>query len=289
VPIQPLGSRPTLFCIHGAGGTVLMYRELSKHLGNDQPFYGLQAQGLDGSAPPLTKIEEMAAVYVREIRRLQSHGPYFIAGYCMGGTVALEIAQQLHQLGETIALLALFDTMNWRTIPLTTWTKLSHASQQLFFHAGSFLCLDSEGKAKFFRGKVRELKNRIPVWQGLLLSRFSNGSRAAASDSIVLGRIWQANDYASWNYIAKPYPGKITDIRPARQYRIFSGPESKWDRLAQGGQEVIILPVNPASMLVEPFVEHLAIAVRRSIDSAMACGTLVLRKTEPKSLEARRS
>jgi len=269
VPVQPLGSRPPLFCIHGAGGTVLMYRELSKHLGNDQPFYGLQAQGLDGSAAPLTKIEEMAAVYVSEIRRLQPYGPYFIAGYCMGGTVAFEVAQQLCQQSETVALLALFDTMNWRTIPLTTWTKLSHATQQLFFHAGSFLSLNSEGKTKFFRGKVRELKNRIPVWQGLLLSRFK-GSRNSVSDSMVLGRIWQANDHASWNYIAKPYPGKITDIRPAKQYRVFSRPESKWDRLAQGGQEVIVLPVNPASMLVEPFVEHLAVAVRRSIDSAMA-------------------
>jgi len=270
VPIQPLGSRPALFCIHGAGGTVLMYRELSRQLGNDQPFYGLQAQGLDGSAPPLTKIEDMAAVYVKEIRRLQPHGPYFIAGYCMGGTVALEVAQQLQQLGETIGLLALFDTMNWRTIPLTTWTKLSHASQQLFFHAGSFLSLNSEGKGKFFKGKVRELKNRIPVWQGLLLSKFG-GSRAAASDSVVLGRIWQANDLASWNYIAKPYPGKITDIRPQKQYRVFSRPDSKWDRLAQGGQDVIILPVNPATMLVEPFVGHLADALRRSIDSAMEC------------------
>jgi thioesterase domain-containing protein/acyl carrier protein len=274
VAIQPLGSRPPLFCMHGAGGTVLMYRELSQHLGDDQPFYGLQAQGLDGSTAPLTKVEEMAAVYVREIRRVQPHGPYFIAGYCMGGTVAFEVAQQLYQHGETVALLALFDTMNWHTIPLTIWSTVSHAGQQLLFHAGSFLSLNSGGKAKFFREKVRELKNRIPVWQGAFLSKFSERfnehSGSAVSDSVLLARIWQANDRASWNYIPQPYPGRITDIRPAKQYRIFSKPDSKWDRLAHGRQEVIVLPVNPASMLVEPFVEHLAVALRRSIDSAMA-------------------
>jgi phthiocerol/phenolphthiocerol synthesis type-I polyketide synthase E len=279
VTIQPLGSRPPLFCMHGAGGTVLMYRDLSRHLGNDQPFYGLQAQGLDGCSPPLTKIEDMAAVYVKEIRRVQSHGPYFIAGYCMGGTVALEVAQQLQQQGETIALLALFDTMNWHQIPLTVWNKASRASQQLFFHAASFVSLDIAGQAEFLREKIRELKNRIPVWRGMLLSRFSKSrfsqssfsehSRHAVSDSLLLGRIWQVNDRASWNYIAKPYAGMITDIRPSTQYRIFSKPDLKWERLAQGGQEVIILPVNPASMLVEPFVEHLAEAVRRAIESAM--------------------
>src|SRR5271165_1358009 len=87
VAIQPTGFRPPFFCIHGAGGTVLMYRELSQHLGDDQPFYGLQAQGLDGSCPPLTRVEEMAEVYVKEIRKAQPQGPYFIGGYCMGGTV----------------------------------------------------------------------------------------------------------------------------------------------------------------------------------------------------------
>ena len=42
---------PLSFLMHGAGGNVLSYRELSKHLGPDQPFYGLQALGLDGSCP----------------------------------------------------------------------------------------------------------------------------------------------------------------------------------------------------------------------------------------------
>jgi len=60
VAIQTGGSRPLFFCVHGAGGTVLMYRELSRHLGPDQPLYGLQALGLDGSCPHVTKIEEMA-------------------------------------------------------------------------------------------------------------------------------------------------------------------------------------------------------------------------------------
>jgi thioesterase domain-containing protein len=184
--------------------------------------------------------------------------------------VAFEVAQQLRAGGETVALLALFDTMNWHKIPLTIWSKSSHATQRLYFHAASFFSVDSDGKARFLKEKLGVLRSRIPVWQGMLLSRFSNGSSRAVSDSLVLGKVWQANDRASWNYIPKPYPGVITDIRPAKQYRVFSKPDLKWDRLAQGGQQSIVLPVNPAMMLVEPFVEHLAVVLRRSIDAAMS-------------------
>ncbi len=245
-----------------------MYRDLARRLGDDQPFYGLQSQGLDGSCSPLTTIEEMAAVYVKEIRRVQPHGPYFIAGYCMGGTVAFEVAQQLRELGEPIAMLALFDTMNWHKIPLTFWSKSSHASQRIFFHAASFLSLDSTAKATFLREKFAVLKSRIPAWRGMLLSRFARRMRSAVSDSLILGRIWQANDRASWAYLPKPYAGRVTDIRPTRQYRIFSKPDLKWERLAQE-QDVIVLPVYPGTMLVEPFVEHLAGALRRSMDAAI--------------------
>jgi thioesterase domain-containing protein/acyl carrier protein len=285
VAIQVAGSRPPFFCMHGAGGTVLLYRELSLHLGDDQPFYGLQAQGLDGVSPPLTTVEEMAALYVTEIRRVQAHGPYFLGGYCLGGTVAFEVAQQLRAEGEPVALLALFDTMNWHKIPLTVWNKTSHATQRLFFHASSFFSIDSEGKARFLKEKFDALKNRIPVWRGMLLSRFSKGSRNIVSEALVLGQIWQANDRASWSYIPKPFPGVVTDIRPARQYRVFSKPDLKWDRLARGGPEVIVLPVNPAMMLVEPFVGHLAVTLRQSIDAAiLRCDASSSTKVEVKSL-----
>ena len=100
VAIQNSGSRPPFFCIHGAGGNVLIYRELSENLGSDQPFYGLQSQGLDGSYPPLTRIEDMAALYVKAIRRRQPHGPYLLGGYCGGGLIAFEVAQQLQSAGR---------------------------------------------------------------------------------------------------------------------------------------------------------------------------------------------
>lgn len=260
VAIQPAGSRPPFFCMHGAGGNVLIYRELSRHLGADQPFYGLQAQGLDGSCTPLTKIEDMAAQYLREIRRLQPHGPYFLGGYCGGGTIAFEVAQQVRAAGEPVALLALFDTMNWSKVPLTIWSKASYGAQRLLFHTASFFGLGAEGKARFLRSKMEVLRSRIPVWRGMLLSKLGRGSNSETSEDI-LARIWQTNDHACWSYVPKPYPGKIVDFRPAKQYNVFNRPGLKWENLAKEGQEVVVLPVYPGGMLVEPFVENLASAL----------------------------
>jgi len=270
VTIQPAGSRPPLFCMHPHGGNVLIYRDLSRYLGSDQPFYGLQSQGLDGRCPPLTRIEDMAAQYVKEIRTVQPHGPYFLGGYCLGGAIAFEVAQQLRAKGEQIALLALFDTMNCSKLrPPSIWDETYQICQRSAFHVANFLSLDSESRAHFFSEKMNALRSRLPVWGSMLLSRFPINSRETVSESRVLGEIWQANERAYLNYIPQPYPGKVTDFRPLKQYRGLHNPDLKWDRLAEGGQEVVVLPVNAPSMLFEPFVKHLAAALRRSMDDVL--------------------
>jgi thioesterase domain-containing protein/acyl carrier protein len=229
VEIQSSGSRPPFFGFHGEGGNVLIYRKLAQYLGADQPFYGLQSQGLDGNSPLLKTIDEMAALYVKEIRGVQPHGPYFLGGYCLGGTIAYEAAQQLHAADEEVALLALFDTMNWHKVPMTGWDKGFTRLQRLIFHAAVLLKIDAAGKRKFLK----------------------------------------ANHEAAGNYVPRPYPGAVTDFRPARQYRVLSKPDLKWDRLAAGGQRVVIIPGYPAVMLLEPYVKDLAAMLSACIDEAI--------------------
>ena len=181
-------------------------------------------------------------------------------------------------------MLALFDTVNWSKIPITIGSKLAYGSQRLVFHAASFLDLDLAGKSRFFQEKMDVVRSRIPVWRGMVLAKLKRHPDNASSSSMVLGQIWQTNDRACWSYVPKPYPGKITDFRPMKQYRIFSKPGLKWDELAQEGQEVVVLPVYPAGMLVEPFVAHLADALRRSIAAAIGQDAGVLLRTDLKNL-----
>jgi amino acid adenylation domain-containing protein/non-ribosomal peptide synthase protein (TIGR01720 family) len=110
VAIQTRGSRPPFFCVHGGGGNVLHYYGLSRALGADQPFYALQAAGLDGRSEPLQTVEAMAELYVRAIRTVQPHGPYWLGGHSLGGQIAYEMAQQLRRAGEEVALVAVMDT-----------------------------------------------------------------------------------------------------------------------------------------------------------------------------------
>ncbi|MDY7021880.1 MAG: thioesterase domain-containing protein, partial [Cyanobacteriota bacterium] len=110
VEIQPQGSKPPLFCVHGGGFNVLIYRNLAIGLGEDYPVYGLQARGLDGKPFPVEQLEEIAADYIQEIQKIQPQGSYFLCGLSNGGNIALEMAQQLKAKGQNVAFLGLFDT-----------------------------------------------------------------------------------------------------------------------------------------------------------------------------------
>ncbi|WAM30052.1 non-ribosomal peptide synthetase [Myxococcus sp. NMCA1] len=109
VPIQRSGSRVPFFCVHPVGGTVFCYTELARRLGPDQPFYGLQAQGLEGTLPPNESIDSMAASYVDAIRTQQPQGPYRLGGWSLGAVIAFEMARLLQQSGEAVEVLALIE------------------------------------------------------------------------------------------------------------------------------------------------------------------------------------
>jgi amino acid adenylation domain-containing protein len=109
VPITSSGSLPPVFAVPGVNGNVLGLAELARELGPMQPFYGLQSIGLDGRQEPLERLEQIAALYVREMRQVRSRGPYHLIGACFGATVAYEVARQLLEAGEEVAFLGLMD------------------------------------------------------------------------------------------------------------------------------------------------------------------------------------
>ncbi|WP_052055279.1 condensation domain-containing protein [Myxosarcina sp. GI1] len=100
---------PPLFCIHGAGFNILIYRELAINLGLEYTVYGIEAQGLDGTSIK-ERLEEVAADYLKLVRSVQPKGPYFLAGLSKGGDICLEMAQQLVSDKERVALVGLFDS-----------------------------------------------------------------------------------------------------------------------------------------------------------------------------------
>lgn len=110
VPLQPRGLRTPIFGVAGHNGDVFCYRFLAQYLGEDQPFYGLQPPGLDGTSPPLERIEELAGYFCAQVKAFRAHQPCVIAGFCAGGAVAFELAQQLQRGGSNVECVALFGT-----------------------------------------------------------------------------------------------------------------------------------------------------------------------------------
>lgn len=270
VTIQAKGSRPPLFLMHGGGGNVLIYSALAKHLGTDQPVYGLQSPGLNGKRPFLKTIEEMATLYLQGLRRFQPHGPYYLGGYCLGGTLAYEMAQRLRDQGEEVALLALFDTVNWCAIPKSTqWIKARWKIERVIFHIKNFLLLNTEEKAEFFREKWSSLKSRSEVWKGKVFGRFLESDPEHMSESLILAELWDIHHRAFMEYHPRPYEGVITDIQPMRQYSEYLSVDSSWTLLAKGEHETVTLPVYPAGMLMEPFVKYLSDALKAAISRTL--------------------
>jgi thioesterase domain-containing protein/acyl carrier protein len=111
VALNTTGHKTPFFCIAGAGGLALNFLALARQLGSEQPFYGLQAQGIECRALPDFTLSQAAARHAKAIREVQPHGPYLIGGHSLGGVLALKVVQRLAADGEDVALLAVFDTV----------------------------------------------------------------------------------------------------------------------------------------------------------------------------------
>ncbi|MCS0602715.1 acyltransferase domain-containing protein [Streptomyces sp. LP11] len=109
LPLRPEGSAAPLFCVHPGAGVSWRYTGLLPHLGGDQPVYGIQAAGLDGTRPPAPDAPGMVASYVDLVREVQPHGPYRLLGWSYGGFVAHAMARALRERGERVELLAMLD------------------------------------------------------------------------------------------------------------------------------------------------------------------------------------
>ena len=109
VPMQVIGDRTPLFCVHPGVGEVLVFVNLAKYFVGERPFYALRARGFNPGEKPFQSFTEMVDTYVRAIRSRQPHGPYAVAGYSYGGAVAFEIAKVLEAQGERVDFVGSFN------------------------------------------------------------------------------------------------------------------------------------------------------------------------------------
>jgi thioesterase domain-containing protein len=231
----------------------LFYRPLAQLLGPNQPFYGFQSQGLDGRPFKHTSVEAMASYYIEEMRGVQPHGPYFLGGYCSGGMIAFEMAQQLHAEGEEIALLVLFDAYN----PARPPQRYSLAERlKLRFQYASRLTPGEQIRyfARKFDGHVRKWQGRFQKMRYRSLSIDNNAGVVPEEfrELHVLLALERARDA----YKPRAYPGRITLFRAMTpsDYSYHTPDyiaDIGWTELAEGGLEIHHIPGDHVSMFGE--------------------------------------
>ncbi len=264
VAIQPSGTKRPFFCIHALGGNVLGYQKLVRYLGSEQPVYGLQARGLDGKQNPHARVEDMAADYILEIQTVQPKGPYLLGGFSSGGTVAFEMARQLHEQGEKVALLAMFDTYS---------PKLFISAPSLFrtIYAClyTFLQLPLQDKQSYFLQKVDwlhsmltgKLSSKYDLWNNYSLSEDTN-----PYNMVLIEALKQATMV---DYVPQSYPDRITLFTSKEVLRwCYSTPDRGWDSLAGQGVEIHEIPGTHLGLLDEPNVQVLASKLRVCLEQA---------------------
>jgi amino acid adenylation domain-containing protein len=282
VPLQPKGTKLPLFLVHPFGGDVIGFKRWSEHLGSDQPFYGLRARGLDGIQEPLGSIEEMARLYNAEIRKIQPRGPYKIGGFCIGGVVAFEMAQQLRKQGERVDLLAIIN----QPPPNSDYYhfKLSRKNLSAFFDNLP------EWSRDFFQLRWEEMWLRIRItfsalksWLGFKIRTpqilevppggiSARAIRARAARIPEYQRETITNYELNFNqaldkYYPQPYPGKITLFRTPRQPLFCSFDDSLcWAPLAGGGLEIRSVPGSNTTLTTDPHARDFSRALSEFLD-----------------------
>jgi amino acid adenylation domain-containing protein len=237
VAIQPNGSKPPLFVVPGGTGNPLSSANFALRLSPDRPVYGLQFVGLDGTCPPLRRVEDIAAHFISEMRTLQKDGPYYLAGQCLGGTIAFEMAQQLARQGHELGSVIMIDPFPPRVFRLALGQLLSRALPGLtrFRRMARTAGLEPSGKSE----RLADLRYRISALVRGLRGEMSPEFRR----EILEQTMWETNISAMTRYRPKPFNGKIVLVACDGGTLCKDDPRMDWMALARSDSEVRHLPV----------------------------------------------
>ncbi len=258
VPLQPNGHRRPLYIVHGVGGNIVNFYGLAMRMGTETPIYGIQSQALVAHQPALLHLKDMAAHYIKDIRKVQPHGPYDLLGYSFGGTVVLEMAHQLRAMGEQVTMLGMIDAKSRdyeeeiaRLKP--TGERVSNRVSQFSRNTGN---LSPMARIKYIAEK---LNTRAIRFACMAAARMHMKQVPAFMRSA-----YDINYVAVHNYKPRPYDGRLTLFRASEQD--IRGPyDLGWGNIFKQGVDIYDLTGDHERIFLEPNIDLLARSLRETL------------------------
>jgi thioesterase domain-containing protein/non-ribosomal peptide synthetase component F/acyl carrier protein len=255
VPVQAGEGKPPFFLVH----SYLLYAGLPSVLGKAYPFYGLRELDNEGEM----SIEQRVTSYVEAIRSVQPHGPYYFGGWCAAGPLTVEMARQLTEAGEKVALMVLFDS--WRpgyaqelAAQQASQGQISWVTRNRWkyaFHVRNLGKLSAAGKTKYlWAATAHKYKN---FRDALYLKHWATARWLSKQFGFALPHFMHNISLDTLNaaaqYTCDPFPTKMVLMR-ATETQLTPGadPACGWAQIAADGVEVVWAPGNHESMFKEP-------------------------------------
>ncbi|MCF2149900.1 amino acid adenylation domain-containing protein [Desmonostoc muscorum LEGE 12446] len=271
VAINSSGSKIPFFCIHGAGGGINHYINLSRRLGEDYPFYALE-HNPDEEEPEILSVEKTANYYLQQIRKIQPNGPYLLGGHCYGGVLAFEIAQQLQRQGETVDLLVVIDAI----LSETRIESTKDDDAKFLLRMAESIKTDNNIDFSLSFEELRDLSlnDQLDLINQKVNFIFSD---TEIKDFLSYYNLFKAHVQAMRDYVPLVYPDSITLFRAKEEIiHDFESPEFHtddpllgWGKCSRQLIKVMEVPGDHFSIFIEPHIQELAKNLRNCIDNAV--------------------
>jgi len=224
---------------------------LTRSLGLEHPLFGIRVPKLEKASGP-HRLEDIAEMCAREIRKIRREGPYALAGWCAMGFLALEIARCLERDGSRVAFVAMFDA---RTVYLPSMSRGSRLIVK-----GCYLAQ----RLRFLLSRVRA-EGQAPL-KLAVMSRLKRARQKHLSA--------KPSDDAAWAAAIRahrpcPWAGRIVHIWAAERPRgFFRDPQFICGFLSPGGFGFYEVPGSHVTMLAEPRISEVSRILAMEMDQA---------------------
>ncbi|MCS8137147.1 pyoverdine non-ribosomal peptide synthetase PvdD [Pseudomonas aeruginosa] len=109
VPLNGRREGSPLFMFHPSFGSVHCYKTLAMALRDRHPVKGVVCRALLGAGREVPEWDDMVAEYAEQLLQEHPEGVFNLAGWSLGGNLAMDVAARLEQRGRQVAFVGWID------------------------------------------------------------------------------------------------------------------------------------------------------------------------------------